>query len=86
MRIAETPQWKLDKIVSSSPITIDGMRGHELVADATNNRGKKIEIYEVVLVVDGAYILITGIVGKEQAREFTPVFRKMAKSLKRNAG
>lgn len=70
--------------VSGQPVTIDGIHGFELLADALNT-GTSIpmRIYQVVLPEGSHYILIQGLVRADQADELVPEFRAVAQSLRR---
>jgi hypothetical protein len=70
--------------VSGQPVTIDGIQGFELLADARNT-GTSIpmRIYQVVLPEGSHYILIQGLVRADQAGELLPEFRAVAQSLRR---
>ena len=84
-RIFQTAHTKIISVTSNSKITIDGLDGYELVADAEDaGSGASLTVYQVMLFDNESYILIQGIVGAELRGEYLPEFKTMARSLARN--
>lgn len=85
-RLFQTVNTKVGSVTSNSEITVDGLDGYEILADAENaDNGTPLRIYQVVLYEDGSYILMQGLVGADAADEYLPEFRRMAHSLSRSA-
>lgn len=70
--------------VSGQPISIDGITGFELFADARHaDTSLPMRVYQVVLPEGSQYILIRGLVRADQAEEFIPQFQAVTRSLRR---
>ena len=83
-RLFQTANTKISSVTSSNEITIDGLDGYEIIADAEHaETGNPLSVYQVILYDDGSYILILGRVGADAAEEYLPEFKAMARSLKR---
>ncbi|HCH63764.1 MAG: hypothetical protein CL927_17210 [Deltaproteobacteria bacterium] len=82
-RLRTLPGCEGATITSSAPVTVDGISGHELEASATRN-GVPSLVHMMMLPVDGGYIMTVGMVEMARADEVRPVFRAMARSLRRS--
>jgi hypothetical protein len=83
-RMKATAGAKRLAIKSTEPITVDGLEGYESLAEAEHDgSGAPLVVYQVMLFDDGAYILMTALVGSELRDEYLPEFKAMARSLKR---
>jgi hypothetical protein len=83
-RIQQNPGIADIRIVSGQPVTIDGILGFELIADAQDTHASlAVRMYQVVLPEGGHYILIHGVVRASQGDELVPEFRAVAQSLRR---
>jgi hypothetical protein len=83
-RIRQIAGTKVGAIVESTPVSIDGLPGHEIVADAVDAKsGTPLIVHQVLLVDGNAYFLLQGIVGAKSKEEFLPEFRAMARSFAR---
>jgi hypothetical protein len=83
-RLAQTQQAKNIKIVATTPMTINGLQGYEIIADAsdaTNNR--PIVIYQVMLFEGQTYYIIQGLVGSNAKSKYLPEFKKIATSFRK---
>jgi hypothetical protein len=83
-RLLQTALTQITSITTTNPITIDGLDGYELLADAQSSRsGAPLVVYQVMLFDEGAYLLMQGRVGEPLAPEFIPEFKAMARRLSR---
>jgi hypothetical protein len=72
--------------LTGAPVTIDGIEGYELLADARDDdpSARPLRIYQVILPEGSHYFIIQGITGADRAAEMIPEFRAVARSLRRN--
>jgi hypothetical protein len=71
--------------LTGAPVTIDGIEGYELLADARDDASARpLRIYQVILPEGSHYLIIQGITGADRAAEMIPEFRAVARSLRRN--
>lgn len=83
-RIHQTAQTKINSIRSTDEISIDGLDGFEIVADAVDaNSGTPLIVYQVVLFQESSYVLIQGLVGARMQDDYLPEFKAMARSFTR---
>jgi len=83
-RLFQTAHTKITSVTTTNEITIDGLDGYELVADAADaDSGAPLVVYQVVLFDGVSYLLIQGLVGASVSAEYLPEFKAMARSLKR---
>jgi hypothetical protein len=82
-RLAKTGSIKIDAVTTTNPITIDGLDGYEIIADAQDAAGTALTLYQVMLFEDKSYLLIQGIVGTKIRDEYLPEFKAMARSFKK---
>jgi hypothetical protein len=83
-RFEQTAETKNLKLKSMDSITIDGLQGYELLADAEDAKSAvPLVVFQVILFDEGSYILMQGLVGTALADEYLPEFKAMAHSLKR---
>lgn len=69
---------------SERAIVLDGIRGHELLADAADARtGARLTLYQVAVPERGRHILFGGRVAAEREDRFLPQFRAVAESFRR---
>ncbi|MBT6156984.1 MAG: hypothetical protein HOL01_10750 [Planctomycetaceae bacterium] len=79
-----TPNTKISSIIANNAITIDGLDGYEIEAEAEDAKtGTPLVVYQVMLFDEGAYLLMVGIVGAKVSAEYLPEFKSMARSLTR---
>lgn len=80
-RLSQTKSIKINSITSTTPMTIDGFDGYEIIADAKDLvSDTPITIYQVMLFDDSSYILMQGFVGTKVVDEYLPEFKTMARS------
>lgn len=83
-RLLKTADTKIASVKSNKEVVVDGLKGYEIVADAEDaDSGTPLQVYQVILYDDGAYILMQGLVGERSAGEYLPEFKSMAHSLTR---
>jgi len=83
-RLFQTAHTKIRSVTSTNAVTIDGLDGYELVADAEDtDSGTPLVVYQVTLFDDDSYLLIQGLVGAKASAEYLPEFKAMAHSLTR---
>ena len=81
-RIRQLP-IEIDKIISTEPIEIDGIKDYEIVADGSDKKtGDKEKAYQVILFSDSLYYLIFGS-SQSDFDNNIELFRKLAKTFKR---
>lgn len=75
----------MDVVVESgAPLEVDGMKGYELVARATDSkRGTPLVLHQVLLLEEGGYFILQGRMGTGRRQEYLPHFQAAARSLKR---
>jgi hypothetical protein len=80
-RLSGTRSIKIDSVITTDAITIDGLDGYEIVAEAKDTTsGTPITVYQVMLFENKSYVLIQGIVGTTIRDEYLPEFKAMARS------
>jgi hypothetical protein len=80
-RLSQTTSIKIDSVTTTEPISIDGLDGYEIVADAKDTAsGTPTTVYQVMLFDNKSYILIQGIVGTKVRDEYLSEFKSMARS------
>lgn len=86
-RLFETAQTEIESVQSTTPVTIDGLEGYELIATGKDHKSQTpLMLYQVMLFPDeGGYILMTGLVGEEQAKSYLPQFKTMASTFSHNS-
>jgi hypothetical protein len=84
-RVAQTKQLKDLRISQEKAITIDGLPGHEIVAEGTDiNTGRVVTVYQVMLRDNDGYVLMQGFVASSRGAALVPEFRRVAESFKRS--
>jgi len=65
-------------------LTLDGLPGYEIVAEANDARtGREVRMYQLVLVEQRTYYLAQGFVSADRARLMLPQFRQVTGSFQR---
>lgn len=84
-RAAATATLKNIRQLNGRELTVDGLKGYELLADAKNDKtGAPMRLYQVVAAAEKGYFIIQGIVPTERAEEWVPEFKKVTASFGRN--
>lgn len=85
-RLFETAQTEVKSVQSTTPVTIDGLEGYELIATGKDLTSQTpLMLYQVMLFPNkGGYILMTGMVGQQQAKNYLPQFKSMAKTFRQS--
>jgi hypothetical protein len=75
---------KINSIKSSNEISIDNLSGWEMEAIGQDQKTKTpLRLYQVMLFPkQGGYVLMTGIVGTQQANVYLPKFKAIAQTYK----
>ncbi len=83
-RIYQTAHTDIETISSLKQVEIDGLPGHEIVAQATDeDSATELVAYQVILYPpQGGYVLMQGLAGETVGDEYLAKFRKMANSYK----
>lgn len=82
-RLRKLPGAAKSTIISNKEITIDGMSGHEILANDITKEGLKELVHQTMLFdEDGNYFIIIGQT-TEELEAYTDTFRKIANSFKR---
>ncbi len=83
-RIALTQQAKNIEIVSTEPVTIGGLQGYEIVANAVDAfTNKPIVVYQVMLFEGKTYYIIQGLAGSDAKSKYLSEFKKVATSFRK---
>jgi hypothetical protein len=83
-RAARVEQLRDLRLLSGRPITVDGLAGWELVADAADVKsGIALRVYQLVLRDGKRYFMAQGLVEAARGDEFVEEFRKVAGSFGR---
>ncbi len=85
-RLLETAHTEIESVQTTTPITIDGLEGYELTAIGKDQKSQTpLMLYQVMLFPDeGGYILMTGMVGQQQAKNYLPQFKAMAQTFQQS--
>jgi hypothetical protein len=82
-RLKKHPRGEFFVIKENKEITIDNLKGYEIVADSKTKDGKPELVYQVMLFNDkGDYYIIVG-QAKEEYQKNLDAFKKVAKTFKR---
>jgi hypothetical protein len=82
-RIKKLPRGESSVIKETSEVTIDQLKGYEIVAEGVSKENKPEQIYQVMLFNDaGDYYLIIGQT-KEEFPKYLETFKKIARTFKR---
>jgi hypothetical protein len=82
-RLKKHPRGEFNIIKENKEITIDNLKGYEIVADGKTKDGKPELVYQVMLFNDnGDYYIIIG-QAKEEFQNNLDAFKKVAKTFKR---
>lgn len=84
-RLMETAFAKVSALTSNRAISIGGLDGYEIVAEAQDtDSNTPLVVYQVILFEEeGSYILMQGLVGEKLRGEYLPEFKAMARSFRR---
>lgn len=83
-RLALTQQATNIEIVSTEPITIGGLQGYEIVANAVDaSTNKPILVYQVMLFEGQTYYIIQGLVDSNAKSKYLPKFKEIAASFRK---
>lgn len=81
-RLFDMAETDVESLQSTTPVTIDGLKGYELIAIGKDQKTQTpLSLYQVMLFPDdGGYILMTGMVGQDQAKRYLSQFKAMAET------
>ncbi len=83
-RIGQVQQVKNIKIDSIQPISIGGLSGYEIIANATDVANNlPTTVYQVMLFEEQTYYIIQGLVGNSSKATYLPEFQKIATSFRK---
>ncbi len=83
-RLTQTAQIRDLSIESSREISINGLKGYEIVATAKDEKTAiPLVVYQVMLFDEQDYFILQGIVGANLRKEYLDDFQRMALSLKK---
>lgn len=85
-RLFDMAQTDVESVQSTTPVTIDGLSGYELIATGKDQKSQTpLMLYQVMLFPnEGGYILMTGLVGQDQAKSYLPQFKAMAETFQQS--
>ena len=82
-RLKKLPRGEFNVIKEINNITIDNLKGYEIIADGKTKDDNSELVYQVMLFNDkGDYYIIVGI-AKEEFQKNLDTFKKIAKTFKR---
>ncbi len=83
-RLYSLAHTDIDSVTFIQEILVDGLPGYEILAAATDQRsGTPLAVYQATLFQDGGgYVLMVGIVGREESTEHLLRFKTTAGSLR----
>lgn len=86
-RLLDMAETDVESVQSITPVTIDGLEGYELMATGKDQKTQTpLSLYQIMLFPDeGGYILMTGVVGQEQAKSYLPQFKAMTKTFRQSS-
>jgi hypothetical protein len=83
-RISQIQQVKNLVIATSKPISIDGLSGYEIIANASDVANNlPTTVYQVMLFEAQTYYIIQGLVGNNSQAKYLPEFQKIATSFRK---
>jgi hypothetical protein len=83
-QLRELAQIRFVTVKSSEAITLAGLSGFELLAEAEDVKsGTPMVVYQVILFDGSSFIRMLGMVGTELRDEYLPEFKTMARSMKK---
>jgi hypothetical protein len=83
-RIEQVQQVKNLKIGSVQPVSIGGLSGYEIIANATDMANDRpVTVYQVMLFEAQTYYIIQGLVDNSSKAEYLPEFQKIATSFRK---
>jgi len=83
-RAPKTEKVRLERIVSGRAVTVDGLPGYELLADAKGVKdGSPVRMYQVVLADAKTYYIGQGFVHPDRGDEVVEQFRQITGSFRR---
>lgn len=85
-RLKQTSQIQVQTVQATTPITIDGLDGYEILATGKDIKtGLPLQLYQVMLFPEaGGYVLMTAQVGKKSAALYLPKFKATARTYHQN--
>jgi hypothetical protein len=83
-RLTQTQQAKNIEIIATDPVTIGGLQGYEIVANAIDaSTNKPIVVYQVMLFEGQTYYIIQGLVDSNAKSKYLPEFKKISTSFRK---
>jgi len=84
-RLYGTANTNVISVVSTEAVTIGGLKGYEIIANAEHSEsGIPLLLYQVMLFDEGFYILMQGLVGFTLVDNYLPEFKSMAHSFEQS--
>lgn len=81
-RLKQTAQVSDIELQSGRSVSVNGMRGYEVVASAKDARsGEPLLVYQAVLLEQDRYFILQGFVGSERGEEYLAEFRAVTDTL-----
>ena len=83
-RAKQTKQLKNLRIVQGAATTVDGVAGHELIAEGIDSKtGKAVTLYQVIVPDSSGYVLMQGMVSATRAEVMIPEFRRVVSTFRK---
>ncbi len=83
-RLLKTDSITKIEIETSEQVTIDNLKGYEIVAKAQDQKSQEpMLVYQVMLFDQKGYYIMQGLVGEATKADYLPAFRAIAQSFQR---
>lgn len=83
-RLKQTKRMSGFRNLAGTPVTVDGLPGYELLADATDaTTGQTMKLYLAIVPDGGGYYIMQGYVPLGRAQEMVPEFRRITATFRR---
>ena len=83
VRLRETATVRDLRTVEEGPVTVDGRRGYESVAEGFHEAsGAPVTVVLTLVPTDAGYVIFQGVVGADRAAEWVPKFQDMTRSVR----
>ena len=83
-RLHKTEELASISVTSNNEVSIDGLDGFELIANAHDKKSGSPQVtYQVILFDDESYFIMQGVVGVQFEAEYLPEFKALAHSFTR---
>lgn len=81
-RLLQTATLRGFRLEPGKAVKLGALSGYEVSARAEHDEGHPKWVYQLVVINEGRYFIVQGIVGTAQRAKYEPIFRGMAHSLR----